>query len=112
MSKPEWDSSKSDPCAYCIEAVKGKKITIKANLTCSDPSLASVKVRAVDKSRSTLLGDSDEIAVTFRYGRASGATLAFPRHALANKGVGKHELQLEWQCYYQADGRRCPLRSM
>lgn len=106
VSKPEWDSSKSDPCAYCIEAVKGKKITIKANLTCSDPSLASVKVRAVDKSRSTLLGDSDEIAVTFRYGRASGATLAFPRHALANKGVGKHELQLEWQCYYQGGWKK------
>lgn len=106
VSKPEWDSGKSDPCAYCIEAVKGKKITVKANLTCTDPSVTSMRVRALDKSGSTLLGDSDEVVATFRYGRASGLVLAFPRHALVGKGVGKHALQLEWQCYYQGGWKK------
>lgn len=106
VSKPEWDSGKSDPCAYCIEAVKDKKITVKVNLTCSNPSLASVNVRAIDKSRSTLLGNSDEATATFRYGKASGIMLVFPHHALAGKGVGKHALQLEWQCYYQGEWKK------
>lgn len=106
VDKPEWDSCGSSPCAYCIEAVKGKKITIKVNLTCTDPSVTSIKVRALDKSSSTLLGDSDEATATFRYGRASGTIMAFPRHALVGKGVGKHALQLEWQCYYQGGWKK------
>lgn len=106
VPKPEWDTGSSNPCAYCIDAVKGKKITIKVNLTCSDPSVASMKVRALDKSGSTLLGDSDEVTATFRYGRASGTIMTFPRHALAGKGVGKHALQLEWQCYDQGGWKK------
>lgn len=107
VPKPEWDSGANFPCAYAIEAVRGKKITVKADFECTDSSVATLKVRALDKSSGGMLfGDSDEAVVSLSYKRAQGVTIAFPSHTLASKGVGKHELKLEWQCYYQNEWKK------
>lgn len=126
VTVPEWQhgisvNPEQSPAAYAIKPTQGQTLTIKASLSCTDPAVQTVQVRAVDNVvdppppggcigwlialiRAVLralfgnvLGRVKVRTVTFVNGQTGFVPFALVNTKLSSAAVGVHTTEWRWQ---------------
>lgn len=92
---PEWNGKNIHPVLFNIDKAKGKNITVVASFLTE--SIENVWLRAIDRTKTVILGNSEEINIDMKKDKANEVKFKFPSHKLADLGILKEKLQIEWQ---------------
>lgn len=99
--EPEWKGAALYPVLYNIgNFKKGDSITIRCTFYSGQEDSGTAWVRARDVSDTALFGDSEEQKIRIDKKKSGFVMFRFPNHQLADKGILKEELRLEWEYSY------------
>jgi hypothetical protein len=104
VTVPEWQRDscfdpRCSPVAYSISNLP-KTITIQASFKCDDPTVTTIKVRAVDAhsgAPTNILGSIPEHDIPLVQGLSGYQNISLPDAKIAADGVGVEDVAWTWQ---------------
>lgn len=94
---PEWKGAALQPVLYNTgNFTGGNAITIYCTFS-SRQDRENIWVRARDVGSTRIFGDSNETEIRIDRNKSGNVKIEFPSHRLADSGILKEELRLEWE---------------
>ena len=108
---PEWRrgisfNPQDSPAAYARNEIAANAIHVKAKFRCSDPTVSSISVQAIDgRSRgANVLADLQSTPVTLIAGESDFVSLTMNSPSFRQPGIGVSDIVWRWQYSYNLSG--------